>query len=90
MERKAVDGEPPFALGERDFFVMAKALAKTQDILTRMRTKGNLAGKTLAPRLDLPVNEEDCGEHFSMFVSHLWTNQRPGLWQSGSWSREVM
>jgi hypothetical protein len=45
--RKDVDGETPFPLGERDFFVIAKALAKTPYILTRMGTKGNLAGNGL-------------------------------------------
>ena len=44
IERKAVDGETPFALGESDFFVIAKVLAKTSDILPRMWSKGNLAG----------------------------------------------
>jgi hypothetical protein len=45
--RKDVELETPFAFGERHLFVKAKALTKTLHILTRVRTKGNLAGNGL-------------------------------------------
>jgi hypothetical protein len=44
MKRKAVDGETPFALGERDFFVISKAFPKTPDIMTSPWTERDLAG----------------------------------------------
>jgi hypothetical protein len=44
MKRESVDGEAPFALGKRYFFVIAKALAKTPHIMTSPWTERDLAG----------------------------------------------